>query len=410
MSAREKKIWRVQVALVGMMMSIAMSLVSCSDDSTSGNEDDWLHDISVSEISTGQITGSELVEKLLGQKMHNLGNVNYAVIRYTSKYKGEEIELSGLVAWPAGVVIKEVVIGNHWTIASNKECPSNALSYDMALAVTQGALVVNADYLGYGLTKDMVHPYLCAGETARHSVDCFRAALKYVESKGVKLTDDFATYNIGYSQGGAVALAVQKYIESDTKLLSKSHLKKTLCGAGPYSPIACYREYMNQEELEFPVVLPMIIMGMKESCEDAMRNVEVADYFAKEIVSGGVLDAVKSKKYTASEINQKIREAVGEASMDKILSAEAMDETSELSRALRRALEENEQTEDWQPKTALQLYHSTDDMIVPFVNYQEAVKHISGEKVQPGITGAYGQHTSAGVAFYTQVIVAGINK
>ena len=75
-------------------------------------------------------------------------------------------------------------------------------------------------------------------------MDMVKAAITYIKDKGMNMQDGFRTYNIGYSQGAASALAVHRYIESDSQLMSSLNFKGTFCGNGLYDPASTY-EYMT---------------------------------------------------------------------------------------------------------------------------------------------------------------------
>ena len=402
--------WLLAASLAAVMTGIA----ACSDESSASESESAgvTNDIEYEVVSENSLSAAELIKSITGQDMPLQAKVNYAVIKYASTYNGERVTLSGLVSYMDGLsALPCAVIGNHWTIASNAECPSNALSYDMALAITQQALVVNADYMGYGVTSERTHPYLCADVCAEHSVDCFRAAMRYVADKGIKMAEGYKTYNIGYSQGGAVALAVERYVESaDSDTQEMVRLEKTLCGAGPYDPAACYSVYVGQDPLKFPVAIPMIIMGMKDGCPEEMEGVSVEDYFSEPFLKAGVLDSIKSKRYTNTQINDLIERAVGGATVGSMMSVAALDSTTALYSALHKALDKNDLTRGWTPKTRLQFFHSTQDDVVPYVNYENAAANLSNENVEEAIVGDMGSHQDAAIIFYTKIITGGINK
>lgn len=80
--------------------------------------------------------------------------------------------------------------------------------------------------------------------------------------------------SISYSQGGAVALAAQRYIEQNG-LSDQLHFRGTLCGDGPYDLISTLQYYLDddgtsydvttvhrKDQVTLPVVIPMIMNGM----------------------------------------------------------------------------------------------------------------------------------------------------
>jgi hypothetical protein len=58
--------------------------------------------------------------------------------------------------------------------------------------------------------------------------------------------DDWKSVCIGYSQGGSVALATHRFIE-ENGLADELHFAGSVCGDGPYDPVAHLGYYMNDD-------------------------------------------------------------------------------------------------------------------------------------------------------------------
>jgi len=236
---------------------------------------------------------------------------------------GKKVVLSALMGVPTKIFFDEtaakpnnLVIGCHETITSNYECPTN---YNHGGSVKSGnsmlleycrydvlrqpcCLVILADYEGYGYSANRPHPYLYQELTARQVVDAVRYGLKLYErevSSGpygfARFENDWKSVCIGYSQGGSVALATQKFIETNG-LSDELHFAGSVCGDGPYDPIAHVRYYMEDnghtyhykdgEEqktahtpgtLSMPIVMPLILKGMCDS-NPMMRQHNLSEY------------------------------------------------------------------------------------------------------------------------------------
>ena len=243
---------------------------------------------------------------------------------YSYKYpsvdaNGNKVVLSALMGVPNGMLFhfkvkpNNLVIGCHETITSNYECPTNynhggsaqsgngmLLEYCRYDAVRQPCcLVILADYEGYGCTADRPHPYLYQELTARQVVDAVRYGLALYHSKDYpEFEDDWKSVCIGYSQGGSVSLATHKFIETNG-LADELHFAGSVCGDGPYDPIAHLRYYMedngrtydlnrhNVEEktnhtagtVSMPIVMPLILKGMCDS-NPLMRQHNLTEYLS----------------------------------------------------------------------------------------------------------------------------------
>lgn len=239
---------------------------------------------------------------------------------------GNKVVLSALMGVPTKVFFdgipakpNNVVIGCHETITSNYECPTN---YNHGGSAQSGngmllefcrhdggrqpcCLVILADYEGYGCTADRPHPYLYQELTARQVVDAVRYGLAlYNENIGTGISsfarfedDNWKSVCIGFSQGGSVALATHKFIETNG-LSEELHFAGSVCGDGPYDPIAHLRYYMEDNgrtydvengvehktnhtpgTVSMPIVMPLILKGMCDS-NPLMRQHNLKEYLS----------------------------------------------------------------------------------------------------------------------------------
>ena len=293
-------------------------------------------------------------------------NFGSMALLYSYKYpsvdaNGNKVVLSALMGVPTkiffdGIPAKpnNVIIGCHETITSNYECPTNynhggsaqsgngmLLQYCRYDAIRQPCcLVILADYEGYGCTADRPHPYLYQELTARQVVDAVRYGLKLYQSKVGTGAHSFARFEddnwksvcIGYSQGGSVALATHKFIETNG-LSSELHFQGSVCGDGPYDPVAHVRYYMEDNgrtyhlkdgveqqtahtpgTLSMPIVMPLILKGMCDS-NPMMRQHNLAEFLTGLFFSTSSTymieaksNANKSDQYSTESVTKKYRD------------------------------------------------------------------------------------------------------
>ncbi len=251
----------------------------------------------------------------------NAGGLVYDASLYTYKYPsvdadGNVIYLSALIGIPHNfgsfAIADNVIIGCHETITSNYECPSDYIvngsiqsGNGMMLCYTRYdftrqpcCLVIMPDYEGYGITKNRPHPYLYQELTARQVVDAVRSGLAWYKSHWWgRLNPNWKSVAIGYSQGGSVALATHKFIELNN-LAEELHFAGSVCGDGPYDPVAHLRYYMKDngetydgtnktihepEKVSMPIVMPLILKGMCDS-NPLMKQHYVEDYLSMDFL------------------------------------------------------------------------------------------------------------------------------
>lgn len=291
--------------------------------------------IATPTVDTGEYGG------ITGEGTQNFGSMAKL---YSYKYpsvdaNGNKVVLSALMGVPTkiffdGIPAKpnNVIIGCHETITSNYECPTNynhggsaqsgngmLLQYCRYDAIRQPCcLVILADYEGYGCTADRPHPYLYQELTARQVVDAVRYGLALYEAN-VNKGENFKEFEegwksvaLGFSQGGSVSLATHKFIEQNG-LDEELHFAGSVCGDGPYDPIAHLRYYMEDSgrtydgkgadeketdhkpgTISMPIVMPLILKGMCDS-NPFMRQHNLKEYLSDRFFATSATYLIEAK-------------------------------------------------------------------------------------------------------------------
>ena len=302
---------------------------------------------------------------------------------------GSPITLSGKVLLPAKGPIKNIILVTHYTVAANFECPSESFPLEGVLA-SKGYAMVFPDYIGYGVTRDRIHPYMHVSSTARSAVDMLLAVRPYLEKIG-KAPESDEIIIVGYSQGGAAALAVMGMIQSE--YYKEIPIKKVYAGGGPYDLAATFDVSMLEDLTGIPCAIPMIVQGINEG-EDLELNVN--DFF-KPALRDNLVEWVNSKNYTVKEINQMLNAK----SVSDVMSDIGRDKTNPQTARLYRALMYNSVLK-FLPEAPVYIFHSTQDGTVPFVNATKAQQYFRGRDVTYDF-GRYGNHGNAAILFVYNV-------
>jgi pimeloyl-ACP methyl ester carboxylesterase len=168
----------------------------------------------------------------------------YSVATYRLTYvtidgQGRELVASALAAVPQKAAGRRspVMSWQHGTLFENSRVPSNnANAMEPAvLMASLGAIVVAADYVGYGASQGTPHPYLEAAPTAAAVVDLLTAAKTWRETRGI--LDNGQLFMAGYSEGGYATMAALRAMEQ-TASPHLADLVGVSPGAGPYSVTA----------------------------------------------------------------------------------------------------------------------------------------------------------------------------
>lgn len=319
---------------------------------------------------------------------------SYRYVDYTYESideQGKPVTLSARVCWglsPLGKDIrpKYMVLCPHSTIASDYETPTRNSS--MENAMLQGdRLLIMPDYLGYGASKDRVHPYINHDLCTRNSIDALKAGYKvFADLSKVPMHPDWRLYVIGCSQGGANSLAIHKWLDTHLDFARRWRFEYSYCACGPYSPVVTFQEYFKQKKLDYPIVLPLTLKAMFAAYPDILGKWKEADFYSETYLKHkNVVDyMISSKEYTSSAINKEICKMFphkGEAGIKNgaqvwltdMLNPELLNPESEMSKALFECLDKNDLTKGWQPVHPIHLYHGKSDTYVSFANSEAVV-------------------------------------
>jgi pimeloyl-ACP methyl ester carboxylesterase len=163
-------------------------------------------------------------------------------LTYKTKFQDKNIQASGLVYLPKTAGNYPVLCFQNGTNTLHSEAPSENSDTDMLFMLesiaTMGFIVVIPDYIGFGASSNLPHPYLHAESSNQSILDMLRAVNEFsTEDKIVaKPTKDL--YIFGYSQGGWATMQLQREIEINYS--EEFNLIASSCAAGPYS-----LQYMN---------------------------------------------------------------------------------------------------------------------------------------------------------------------
>ena len=331
-----------------------------------------------------------LLESLNSYKVHQVCGTYI-----TTGADGEPVKVSGAVFYPKEGRIKNIIICSHYTVTADHEVPSQTFPIE-ALFASLGYVVVMPDYIGYGASKELVHPYLQAYVTAETVIDMALAVRPFLASRKIVVEHEEIIL-IGYSQGGSTSLFVQLMMEQSAAYKGLFKIKQNYCGGGPYNVARIYDETVRTRTTGIPYAVPMLILGMSEGMAVPLD----IDAFFQEPLLSHYKEWLLSKRYTGTQITQ----LMGTKNIDKILTPMALDRSQPETKRLYRALAYNSVPANFVPEAPVYMFHSIDDQTVPFINAQ--VQH--GYFTQHGVNnvtydfGHYGEHADAFLIFMRDV-------
>lgn len=332
----------------------------------------------------------ESVAKVMGQlyRFTRKHYVTFPVAYWSQTPQGDSLLVSGRVYLPKRRYLSGIVVANHYTICSDAEAPSRTVAMESVLTM-KGYAVIMPDYVGYGLSRDEVHPYLhwrSAAQTAVDLLNCIPDLLAYY---GYSYPTDVVID--GYSQGGAVALGVARQLEEmEYQGGIDWTIRKLYAGAGPYDPAATYDYCVSRDTMGIPAAIPLIVMGLNDAYDMGLK---IEDVFMEPLLSN-YDEWVASKTMTVSRIN----ELMGSVVMSELMTPEALDPTHSIAETLYEMLLRNSNV-GYDLQSPAYFLHSVDDEVVPLVNSENLMAEMPDDSQVSYDMGHYGSHMAASVQF-----------
>lgn len=289
-------------------------------------------------------------------------SVKYDVALYKVTYKtvldGDTIVASGTVSVPVGIGKKDkfpIISYQHATMVAQREAPSvgyeDLMNKVVNYVASMGYIVATSDYIGFGATSAMSHPFFQKEILNHVVVDFIRAAREFVSIEGVSKANG-KIFMLGYSQGASVTLDALSAIENEL-INADIKVNAAACGGGAYDLLLMQNTMLAQARYEQPYYMAYML----ESCKE-YGNLDI-DYseiynerYAKKIP--GIVDGIKS----GSEINAELSEVVEELFTENYRFNHATDSVFEDLNAL---LAENS-TQAWKNTASIRLYHGMQDV------------------------------------------------
>lgn len=295
------------------------------------------------------ISTAEIASALERSGQNALGAIpRYAVQAYRLTYLtvdglGQETLASALVTVPQKPLssTSPVLSYQHGTITKDADAPSQLANVETPEVVmaSLGYIVLSADYVGYGASKGVPHPYLLSAPSAAAVIDLMTAAKYWRETN--KVLDNQQLFLAGYSEGGYVTMATHRALQAGNSSFHQN-LVSVAPGAGPYNVALTLGEQLKVIRRANPLLGALINPGFLKYLGQTDRN-NVRDKLLAE-VQGNDSDVVFLPTFLDYFLND------DEASLDRFSSVH-----------------------DWRPEVAVSLYHGRDDRTVSYLNATNAL-------------------------------------
>lgn len=353
-----------------------------SEDTTASNEENYRY--SNLELVTEQtLINNELVASYTKQELEfALSQTDYADMDNLIKYPVDvyrltyntnsptndgAIEASGLLCVPSDTSINfPGLSAHHGTIFRSEDAPSAYsienldASDNLELLASAGYVTFMPDYIGFGASGNLLHPYYNYAATVTTVVNFIRAGKELAQEIGIRVSDDLFLF--GYSEGGYVSMATHQYIEQTSP--AGINLKATAAGAGGYNLQHVTDLIVENDTYETPAYLAYILYSYttyvdQEASLDTYFQQPYADRIPR------LFDDTNEGGNINSELNNSLDELIQPDFLSALRSGEENNFTKNLKNNSIQALA---------LEGSIRLYHGTSDDIVPYVDSEQFYK------------------------------------
>lgn len=342
---------------------IVILIWGCSDDSSNPPPPDeqFLVDAEFVYATTAQQL--KLLAQLSGLDVDPndfVYDIEIYKVTYNTHYNSLPIIASGLIALPKTTQEVGMLSFQHGTITKYDEAPSNFSAGDYntisyAAMASVGFIGVIPDYLGFGSSTAVLHPYYVEDLTASSITDLLKAAFELGQEKS--LTFNGKLFLAGYSEGGYATMAAHKAIEEDG--LEGFTLIASFPAAGAYDIKGVQEAIFAREEYDDPHYLAYIARAYQLQYD---HDNLLTDFFKEPYASRipGLFDGQKGAGEINAQLTTKIADLIHEDVLNNI-------DTDPDYTYLVEAFNENSLT-DWKPEIKMFMYHGLSDQTVPYQN------------------------------------------
>jgi pimeloyl-ACP methyl ester carboxylesterase len=294
---------------------------------------------------------------LAGIVDHATYGVKIYKITYKTTCYDSSVMASGLLCVPVAEGNFPIISFQNGTNTDHDNAPTvnltNIYYMMMEFMASNGYIVLITDYLGFGKSEDMMHPYYHRTPSDNSVIDLIHAfaEVQLFDESLAKGNDTL--YLMGYSQGGWATASAFDQLEKNNEDFV---IGAVSCGAGAYDLMAMSEYVLEQETFPSPMYLPYFIYS-----HQVYGNVTdpLSKFFNEPYAENipGLFDG----SYNNGEINVQLTNVIPNLiTADMVTNFSSGEDYVEL----RDLLMDNSIT-GWNTSVKINLYHGSSDDNVP---------------------------------------------
>ncbi len=398
---------------LGIILSFL--LFSCESDNVKPFEEESQNKTFVSAKEVASYSNFQ-VELLLLAAQNELGGqleltgrnadgVKVYYVEYESKYiDNETITLSGLVCIPDNSNKEcKIISFQNGTMSLHSSAPSKQITHPEFLILQSlaglGFVVVIPDYIGFGASEHLQHPYHHKKLFQQSVTDLITATQDMQKSGDYDFNLNGDLFLTGYSLGGWATLVTHSHLEENP--IEGLELVGSACGAGAYNLLNMRDYLVEQTNYSQPFYVPNMLMGYKSVGDlNEELTVYINEPYASKIPD--IIDGKHSSDQVNAELTKNMQELFSNGFINDFYS-EIKPEWIEI----KNVLEQNSQLA-WNNKKPISLYHGNNDNHVPYLISEKLIEDFRSigvtEDMVSFTTLTNEDHISGVMPMYMQVI------
>lgn len=342
-------------------------LQSCKeDDNPEVNESESQKLISYELLSTTASANIQTAFALLAFAYPDINKLNFKDaldidvfrVKYKTTLNNKEINASGLVCIPKTDKDLPLLSFQSGTNTSNANAPSVNINNEQHVILQNvaglGYIVTIPDYIGFGESNQILHPYYHRQSSDAAVLDLIQATTEMLKNDYFKCSTNGKLFMLGYSQGGWATLSAFKTLEANNTLGLDPVAAS--CGAGAYNLLEVADSILKQTTYVSPVYLPYFIESHRRN---GLLNTSLDLYFNPTYIPK-ITEFFDGNHYLGS-INSALNDTLSRLMTPDMLQNFSTGSNFE---PLRNELISNS-VESWPTKRKLLFMHGTNDITVP---------------------------------------------
>jgi len=307
---------------------------------------------------------------------------------------GNPVLASGMVYHPLNVPSKGTIEIMPIAALKKDEGPSDLFFAIEGILVYTGYTVIVPDLLGFGISHDMEYPFLMAENTGRVVYDMRRAAAEFLRQE-FQYELPVKTIIAGYSLGGFVSLAAQKYYE--THHAHNVKIERVYSGGGVYDLTATLKDFATYTFADYPAI-PGVVVAFNHYYK---LNLDFSRIFTGELLENW--EEWLNRSLSSHQLNDKIPKLISMyMHPDFFLPFE--EQNSEFQK-LHACFGENSLAYSWTPKAPISFVAPYFDSYVGSSSIKLAVQNFRNAGCRVDFQRVTGDHNEVGYFFVIKLLI-----